>query len=301
MYETRDRVGKKATTIAIVSNCFLTIINIWIGLMSGSYALVAEGAHTLSDVFTSIVAFIGFKIGQKPADTEHQLGHGRAEAICGLLIVLFLAIVGYQVIVTALEKFLNPNLITVPDIYAALVAIFGILMNLIISTYIIKIGNEINSPAIVADGYHQRTDIFSSIAILIGVVVANTGFKIVDPIVGMIIGVLILRTSYAIGKENIDYIMGKNTDDTAVRKIIRIVNRTPGVYGAHNIKVDNYGSYLVVNLHVKVNGNTTVEEADSLVANVESIILNKIPEIKYVYAYACPSNKKCNSGKKSVE
>ena len=143
MDETRNTAGKKAATIAIISNCFLTIINIWIGLMSGSYALVAEGAHTLSDVFTSVVAFVGFKIGQKPADDEHQLGHGRAEAISGLLIVLFLAIVGYEVIETALEKLLNPNLITVPDFYAALVAVFGMLTNLAISTYIIKIGNEI--------------------------------------------------------------------------------------------------------------------------------------------------------------
>ncbi len=299
MDETRNTAGKKAATIAIISNCFLTIINIWIGLMSGSYALVAEGAHTLSDVFTSVVAFVGFKIGQKPADDEHQLGHGRAEAISGLLIVLFLAIVGYEVIETALEKLLNPNLITVPDFYAALVAVFGMLMNLAISTYIIKIGNEINSPAIVADGYHQRTDIFSSVAILVGVVIANTGFKIVDPIVGMVIGVLILKTSYQIGKENIDYIMGKTNDDTVVRKIIRTVNKTPGVYGAHNIKIDNYGAYLVVNLHVKVNRNITVEDADSIITNVESKILNKIPTIKYVYAYPCPSNKKCISEKKS--
>ena len=90
MDELRNKGGKKAAIVAIVANCFLTILNIFVGIMSGSYALISEGAHTLSDVATSVIAYIGFRIGQKPADDEHPLGHGRAEAISGLVIVLFL-------------------------------------------------------------------------------------------------------------------------------------------------------------------------------------------------------------------
>ena len=98
MDDFRSKAGKKAATVAIVANCFLTIFNISIGIFSGSYALVSEGAHTLSDVTTSIIAYIGFKIGQKPADEEHPIGHGRAEAIGGLIIVLFLAMVAYDIL-----------------------------------------------------------------------------------------------------------------------------------------------------------------------------------------------------------
>ena len=156
MDELRSAGGKKAAKVAIIANCVLTVLNIAVGIMSGSYALVSEGAHTLSDVATSIIAYLGFVIGQKPADKEHPIGHGRAEAISGLVIVIFLAIVAYEIITGALDKIFNPGLITVPDIFAAIMATVGILVNLKISDYIISIGREINSPAIVADGKHQR-------------------------------------------------------------------------------------------------------------------------------------------------
>ena len=97
MDEFRSKEGKKATTIAIIANCILTIFNISIGLLSGSYALISEGAHTLSDVATSIIAYIGFNIGQRPADPEHPIGHGRAEAICGLIIVVFLVVLMFLI------------------------------------------------------------------------------------------------------------------------------------------------------------------------------------------------------------
>lgn len=284
----REKAGKKASTIAILSNCFLTIFNILVGLMSGSYALVAEGIHTLSDVATSVIAYIGFAIGQRPADNDHHYGHGRAEAISGLVIVLFLTIVGYEIIDTAIDKLLNPSLITTPSIYAALMAVFGIFINLAISNYIINIGKEINSPAIVADGQHQRTDIYSSIAILIGIVVSNMGFPMLDPIIGLIIGLLILKTAFTIGKENIDNIMGRFQDDNIVRKIERIVKKTPNAYEAHNIKIDNYGSYVVVSLHIKVDGNMSIYESHEIVHNIEEKIQNKIPLVKSVSIHTCP-------------
>ena len=132
MDEYRNKAGTKASTIAIIANCILTVLNIAVGIMSGSYALVSEGAHTLSDVITSIVAYAGFKIGQKPADKEHPIGHGRAEAISGLVIVVFLVVVAYEIITGALEKIIHPELITVPGVYAAMMAVFGIFINFII-------------------------------------------------------------------------------------------------------------------------------------------------------------------------
>lgn len=288
MDEFRYEGGKQAAIIAILANCILTIMNISVGLMSGSYALISEGAHTLSDVATSIIAFIGFKIGQKPADKEHPIGHGRAEAISGLIIVLFLAMVAYEIITGAIHKIINPSIITVPDIYAAIMAIFGIAINYIISNYIINIGRKINSPAIVADGKHQKTDIFSSIAVLVGVIVSNMGYPILDPIVGLIIGILILKTAYEIGKENIDNIMGKIPSERLIKRIESIANSTPHAYNAHNIKVDYFGSYAAVTLHIQVDGNMTVDEAHKIIHIVQNNILENIPIIKSATVHACP-------------
>ena len=288
MDDFRSKAGKKAATVAIVANCFLTLFNIAIGIMSGSYALVSEGAHTLSDVATSIIAYIGFKIGQKPADEEHPMGHGRAEAIGGLIIVLFLGMVAYEIMQGAIERLLNPSLITTPDFYAAIMAVLGIMINFSVSEYIIKIGKEIRSPAIVADGKHQKTDIFSSIAVLLSVVVSNIGYPILDPIIGLIIGFLILKTAYEVGKENIDNIMGKVPSQEFINKIKRVANKTPKAQDAHNIKVDYLGSYAVVSLHVKVDGNMTVDESHKIAHIVETNLINKIPEVKYAMVHVCP-------------
>lgn len=288
MDEFRSKGGKKAAIVAIVANCFLTIFNIIVGLMSGSYALISEGAHTLSDVATTIIAYAGFRIGQKPADEEHPIGHGRAEAISGLVIVLFLAMVAYEIITGAFNKILNPSLITIPDTMAALMAIFGIFTNYAISNYIIRIGKEINSPAIVADGKHQRTDIFSSVAVLIGVIASNIGYPILDPIVGLVIGLLILKTAYEIGKENIDNIMGKIPSEDLIKKIEKIANSTPKAQNAHNIKVDYFGSYATVTLHIEVDGNMTVNESHIIAHIVQENILKNIPEIKLATVHACP-------------
>lgn len=288
MDEYRTKAGTKASTVAIGANCILTVLNIAAGMMSGSYALVSEGAHTLSDVATSIIAFIGFKIGQKPADKEHPIGHGRAEAVCGLIIVVFLAIVAYEIITGAFDKILHPELITVPDTYAAIMAFFGIIINYSISEYIIRIGKEIKSPAIVADGKHQKTDIFSSIAILIGVIVANLGYPILDPIVGLIIGLLIIKTAYEIAKENIDNIMGKVPSQDLINKIRIIANNTPNAQNAHNIKIDNLGAYATAYLHVEIDGNMTLNETHEIVHAVENNILKEVPEIKSVMVHSCP-------------
>lgn len=288
MDEFRYKGGRKAAIVAIIANCFLTVFNISIGLISGSYALVSEGAHTLSDVATSVIAFIGFKIGQKPADEEHPIGHGRAEAISGLVIVLFLAMVAYEIITGAFNKILNPSLITIPNTLAALMAVFGIFTNYAISNYIISIGKEINSPAIVADGKHQKTDIFSSVAVLVGVVVSNMGYPILDPIIGFVIGLLILKTAYEIGKENIDNIMGKVPSEDLIRKIEKIANKTPKAQNAHNIKVDNLGSYATVTLHIQVDGNMTVNESHIIAHQVQDNIVKEIPMIKSATVHACP-------------
>ena len=288
MDEFRSKNGRKAATVAIISNCILTVLNIIVGLMSGSYALVSEGAHTLSDVATSIIAYLGFKIGQKPADEDHPIGHGRAEAISGLVIVAFLVVIAYEIITGAFNKIFHPELITIPDTYAAIMAVFGIFVNYTISEYIIKIGKKIKSPAIVADGKHQKTDIFSSIAILIGVVISNAGFPILDPIVGLIIGFLIIKTAYEVGRENIDNIMGKVPSEDLINRIRKIANKTPKAQEAHNIKVDYLGSYVTVYLHIKVDGEMTVNESHEIVHTVQNNILNKIPEVKYVVVHACP-------------
>lgn len=288
MDEFRQKGGKKAVILAISANCFLTVANILVGIFSGSYALVSEGAHTLSDIATSVIAYGGFHFGQKPADEDHPVGHGRAEAISGLVIVIFLIIIGWEILHGAVERIINPALITVPDTYAAIMATVGILVNLSVSNRIIEIGKEIKSPAIVADGQHQRTDIFSSIAILVGVVVSNIGFPILDPIIAVVISGLIFKTAIGVLIENINNIMGKVPSPEFIDEIKKVANSTNQAKNAHNIKVDYFGSYATVTLHMELDGNLKLYETHKIAHEVENNLVKRIQEVKYATVHTCP-------------
>ena len=290
MGQERNNVGKKASMVAIGSNCLLTALNIIVGLFGGSYALVAEGIHTFTDIVTSVIAYLGFKISQRPADEQFQGGYGRAEAISGLIIVIFLTFISFGIMDQAQHRLHNIDAIPIPDNYVLIMAAVGICVNYFVSRYVINVGKEINSPAIEADGHHQKTDVFTSISILIGVFVAKMGFPVLDPILGFIIGLLILKTAFTLGKENILSIMGfVPENEELVSKIIQIVENTPDACDAHNIRFDNYASYLMVSLHVHIDADVTVGQAYEITSRVEQNIL-KLPEIRFVSVVPCPFN-----------
>lgn len=286
--EERDKLGKRAVFVAIVGNVFLTVFNIIVGVMSGSYALISEGAHTISDITTSIIAFIGFKIASKPADDDHPLGHGRAEAISGLVIVVFLALIAYEIIRGAIEKLFFGGVTTVPDSLAIVMAIIGVFVNLLMSQYIIRLGKKANSPAIVADGKHQRVDILSSLTILFGVLIAQYGYPQLDPIIGLIIGILIIKTAFEITHENLNNIMGTVPSQELVDEIIEVANSIGPVCDSHDVRVNYFGSYATVTMHIKLPANMSLEESHKFVHLVQNKILDTIDIVQGVTVHACP-------------
>jgi cation diffusion facilitator family transporter len=287
-YFQRGKEGKKAAIIGIVGNLFLTTFNITIGIFSGSFALVAEGAHTLSDIATSIIAFIGFKIGQKPADIEHPLGHGRAESIAGLVIVMFLAFIAYEIITGSIEKLFFKGSIVAPTYLAAVMALFGIFVNIGMSKYIQNIGKKINSPAIIADGKHQQMDIFSCIAILISVILSQLGYTFLDPIVGIMIGLFVLKAGFEVGKDNINNIMGKIPSKSLIDEIESITHDINGICGIHNIRINYFGSYATLTLHIDIKPDLSLQESHRIIHQAQNDIIKKIDIIQLVVAHACP-------------
>ena len=289
----REKVGKQASYVAIFGNIFLTTFNIIVGVFSGSSALIAEGFHTLSDVLTSIIAFIGFKIGMKPADEEHQYGHGRAEPIVGLIIVVFLGIVAYEIISGAYSKIVLGEEIIAPGLIAAVMAAIGIGINYTMSTYLIRSGNKINSPAIVADGKHQRVDIFSCISVLIGVVGSQFGIPILDTIVSVFIALIILNTAFNLAKDNINTLMGKIPSKQLIEDVKKAALISECVKGVHDVKVNNMGPYVSAELHVELNKELKLEKSHKIAHEVEQNIINNVNSVKMVSVHTCPTEVVC--------
>lgn len=286
--EIRHKTGRKAVAVAISGNILLTIFNFVVGILSGSTALVAEAAHTLSDVLTSIITAIGFRIGLKPPDSEHPYGHGRAEPLVGLVIVVFLVIVAYEIISEAYRKLLLMGSLAPPDWTAALMAIVGILVNIVITRYMMKVGKEINSPAIIADAHHQKVDIFSCAAIVVGVVGSNLGILILDPLIAVLIAILVLKIAFNIGRENIDNLMGKVPSKDLIVDITNAGMSVKGARGVHDIKVNYMGPNASVDLHIDVDPDLSLRNAHKIAHRVEKSVIDMVDIVSIVYVHVCP-------------
>jgi len=285
---TRKKTGRKAVTVAISGNILLTIFNFVVGILSGSTALVAEAAHTLSDVITSIITAIGFRIGLKPPDSEHPYGHGRAEPLVGLVIVVFLVFIAYEIISEAYSKLLLMGSLTPPDWTAALMAIIGIAVNITMTRYMMNVGKKINSPAIIADAQHQKVDVFSCAAIVVGVVGSNMGLLILDPLVAVLIAVLVLKIAFDVGKENINNLMGKVPSTDLIVKITKAGTSVKGVKGMHDIKVNYMGPNASVDLHITVDPELSLRNAHKIAHQVEKSVINRVDIVSIVYVHVCP-------------
>ena len=285
---TRKKTGRKAVTVAISGNILLTIFNFVVGILSGSTALVAEAAHTLSDVITSIITAIGFRIGLKPPDSEHPYGHGRAEPLVGLVIVVFLVFIAYEIISEAYSKLLLMGSLTPPDWTAALMAIVGIAVNITMTRYMMNVGKKINSPAIIADAQHQKVDVFSCAAIVVGVVGSNMGLLILDPLVAVLIAVLVLKIAFDVGKENINNLMGKVPSTDLIVEITKAGTSVKGVKGMHDIKVNYMGPNASVDLHITVDPELSLRNAHKIAHQVEKSVINRVDIVSIVYVHVCP-------------
>lgn len=201
---------------------------------------------------------------------------------------MFLVIVAYEIISGAIEILFFDAFFEPPTYFAAVMAIIGIIINLLMSQYIINLGKKINSPALVADGHHQRVDIFSSVAVLTGVLVSKLGYPWVDPIIGLFIGIMILRTAYEIGVENINNIMGKVPSSKIVDEIKEVAYSIDGVYEINDIVINYIGPYATVSLNIELNPKLTFIEAHDISNKVQNKIVNNVSIIRKVAVHYSP-------------
>jgi len=288
----REKSGRKAIIVGISGNAILVIFNFIVGTLSGSTALIAESAHTFSDILDSSIAFIGFKIGLKPPDIEHPYGYGRAESLAGLITVIFLLIIAFEILSEVYQKLLLGGGLAPPGWTAAIMALVGIVINFTMTNYMTKTGRNINSPAIIADAKHQRVDIFTCIAIFAGVVGSQLGMPILDPLVALLIVVLVLKTAFDVAKDNVNNILGKIPSEVILNDIKAAALSVDGTSGTHDIKVNYTGPYASVDLHIEVDPVLSLIEAHEISTQVEKRIIDQVDIVTIVNVHICITGEK---------
>lgn len=261
--------------VSIIGNTILFIIKIILGVMANSISLIADSVHTLSDVLTSIVVLIGFKVSGRPADERHPFGHGRMETITTLIIAVLLLVVGFNFCYVSIKRFIHP-----PAVEGAVFTVIVMLVSAIakegMARFSFNLGRGIRASALIADAWHHRSDAFASVLVAIAIIAARFGYFRVDAAFGILVSLLILWVGAGFLRTSVSYLIGEIPRAEFINKISELALEIPGIKGVHGILVHNYGDKNIISLHIEVADNLSLEQAHSLATTVENKIANSL-------------------------
>lgn len=242
--------GIRAVKVSLVALLATAAFQVVIVFISGSVALLADTIHNFSDALTAIPLGIAFWISRRARDRRYTYGFGRAEDIAGVIIVLMILFTAGEAIYQSVLKIIQPTPIRNLG-WVAVAAIIGFIGNELVAVYRIRTGREIGSAALVADGYHARTDGFTSLAVLAGTTGAWLGYPLLDPIVGLGIGAAILLIVWRSGREM--WLRMMDAVDPRITDLIESTAAKPdGVLDVHSVAVRWVGHRQRAELHIIV-------------------------------------------------
>jgi cation diffusion facilitator family transporter len=272
--EMKEKIAK----ISILANVILTGGKIAAGVLSNSASVLAEGIHSLMDVFSSLISFWGIKVSKTPADKEHPYGHFKFEVLAGFLITLILFGTGLAILYEAYQKFKNPSLIKIP-VLALSVMIFSAIINEMMARLKIYFGQKENSVALISDGVHSRVDVFSSLAVFVGLLL-HKYWLYTDSVLAFLIGLYIIKESFSIGKEAIDSLLDVSAPPEVEEKIKEIAKSQE--IEISDLKTQKKGSVFTANLEINLPKNLTVDEATEISETLRERLMKEIKNLVYV-------------------
>ena len=264
------------------------VFQIVVVIFSGSVALLADTIHNVGDAATAIPLWIAFRLARRKPNKRFTYGYGRVEDLAGVAIVLTIllsaVIAGYE----SIDRLFHPQ--TVKHLWAVMVAsAVGFIGNEAVARFRIKVGKEIGSAALVADGHHARVDGLTSLAVLFGAVGVWLGYPLADPIVGLLITVTILRIAWESGK-SIFTRMLDGVDPEIVDEIRHAVNHTPGVESVSEVRVRWLGHRLHAELNIAVEPQLSVEVAHGIALEARHRLLHELTYLSNATIHVDPAN-----------
>ena len=263
--------------LSVVVNAVLFGVKFWVGLLTGSIALMADAWHTLSDSLTSVFVVIAAKLAGRKPDKEHPFGHGRWELIATLLIAFILGMIGYEFLTDSIYRFQTGESV-VYGILALVITVASILIKEALAQYAFYLGRKYDNPVITADGWHHRTDSLSSVVVLIGIIITRfiDGLWWMDSVLGVFCALAIFYAAYKIMMEAITRILGEEPKQEFIDELTDAVN---DMYDEdmklHHFHIHNYISHKELTFHIRLDKNTTIEKSHEITTGLEKMINDK--------------------------
>ncbi len=272
----RERKAARVTWIGFFTNLVLSAAKIVAGVVGRSSAMVADGIHSLSDFVTDFIVIIFIKISSKNEDSDHPYGHGKYETFATMLISFALFIVAVGIFYSGSVKIyevLNGGVIERPTYLALIMAAVSIVVKEGLYWYTIIVGRKIDSPAVIANGWHHRSDAFSSIGTLIGISGAmflGERWRILDPITSLIVGLFIVGVAYKLARPSIQELLEGSLPKEIETSIEEKIRETPGVITFHHLRTRKNGNTFIIDMHIKVDPASSIVEAHDIATQVEN-------------------------------
>jgi cation diffusion facilitator family transporter len=274
----RFKEAEFAAMVGVVGNILLAIIKWWVGVTAGSRALVADAVHSASDVAGSFAVYIGVRAAKQPPDRDHPYGHGKAESIAAIIVAVLLFLVGVEIGKSSIESFFVE--IEAPKSLAIYAVILSIVVKEAMFRYKYKLGKRIKSDAIIVNAYEHRSDVYSSLAALVGIGAAIVGQKVgiswlvyADPVAGLFVSLLVLRMAYKLGAESIHTTLDHVLHDEDTAELREIILTVPEVKKIDSLFAREHGHYVIVDLKISVDPYMTVEDGHQVGKRVKEKLL----------------------------
>jgi cation diffusion facilitator family transporter len=285
---TKEKRGIRFVLVGIVTNALLAVIKITAGILGNSYALVADGIESTTDIFSSIIVWSGLKIAAKPPDQEHPYGHGKAEALAGMIVSLSLLAAAVLIVINSIHEIITPH--HAPEPFTLLVLVVVIITKEILFRTVFKVGNEIESTALRTDAWHHRSDAITSGAAFVGIAVAlimGPGYESADDYGAMVASALIIFNAFRLLRHALSDVMDESPLEmkTIISSMVRSI---PGVGSVQNVKIRKSGLHYLVDLDIQVHGDLSVYDSHEISERVSEKLKSSNLSVQDVMVHTEP-------------
>ena len=278
----RNTEASKVTWLGFWVNMALSIGKVLAGIFGRSGAMLADGIHSLSDFITDVIVLVFMKLSSKDTDQTHDYGHGKFETFATFIISVALFAVAILLMISGAKKIIASllgNVIDKPGYIALIAAAVSIISKEWLFRKTKAVGEKINSQAVIANGWHHRSDAFSSIGTLIGISGAmflGVQWRILDPIASIIVSVFIIGVATKLLRPAVEELTDASLSDSVEDEIATVIKSVEGVEGMHNMKTRKSGNGYIIDVHIKVDPNMTVIKAhDEIASKIEDLLREK--------------------------
>ncbi len=278
----RNTEASKVTWLGFWVNMALSIGKVLAGIFGRSGAMLADGIHSLSDFITDVIVLVFMKLSSKDTDQTHDYGHGKFETFATFIISVALFAVAILLMISGAKKIIASllgNVIDKPGYIALIAAAVSIISKEWLFRKTKAVGEKINSQAVIANGWHHRSDAFSSIGTLIGISGAmflGVQWRILDPIASIIVSVFIIGVAIKLLRPAVEELTDASLSDSVEDEIATVIKSVEGVEGMHNMKTRKSGNGYIIDVHIKVDPNMTVIKAhDEIASKIEDLLREK--------------------------